>query len=114
MFRFLLPVIISFKLFAASHHPEDFLSKLKKDPRATQKIYKHFCANCHNPQPLLPLGAPQIGDESAWKKRLEPGFENLLTNTLNGKGLMPARGGCFECSDEQLEMIVKYMIKPKK
>ena len=114
MMRFFISLIISLNALAASHHPQDFLSSLKNDRQAAEKIYKHFCANCHNPKPLLPLGAPQIGDELSWKKRLEPGFNTLFTNTLNGKGLMPARGGCFECSDEQLKMIVKYMIKQKK
>ena len=63
---------------------------------------------------MLPLGAPIIGDEDAWKKRMSQGRATVLKHTQEGIGLMPARGGCFECSDEQLEMIVNYMINPQK
>jgi len=37
----------------------------------------------------------------------------LLEHTSEGFGAMPARGGCFECTDEQLELAILAML-PKK
>jgi len=107
-------MLVVLNVWGASHHPQEFLNHVKNDVNASQKIYNQFCANCHNPKPLIPLGAPEIGNTSIWQKRAKSGFANLLHSTINGKGLMPARGGCFECTDEQLEMIIKYMINYKK
>lgn len=110
-FSGLLFLILSSFTWAASHHPQEFLAALKHDPRAAEKIYQQFCANCHALHPLIPLGAPRIGDKKAWQQRLTKGQALLLQHTLNGLGLMPARGGCFECSDEQIQMVINYMIK---
>ena len=38
------------------------------------------------------------------------GMPVLLKLTIDGKGAMPARGGCFECSDEQLMDVIKYIV----
>ena len=100
--------------FAASHHPQQFLAKIHGKPDEDVQIYKKFCSNCHDKNPMLPLGAPLVGDEQTWKRIMAQGLVSVLKRTQEGVGLMPARGGCFECSDEQLEMVVKYMIKPHK
>lgn len=93
-----------------SHRPQEFIAGLKNDPKAGEKIYQQFCSNCHAQKPLIPVGAPMIGDEKAWTKRLSKGQKMLLENTLNGYGVMPARGGCFECSDEQIQMSINYIL----
>ena len=97
-------------LWSASHHPQEFLKSIEKDTHQIQKIYQQFCANCHSKKPLIPLGAPLLGDHKAWEKRLLQGEGAVLEHSLNGIGLMPARGGCFECSDEQIKLIIHYMI----
>jgi cytochrome c5 len=97
--------------WGASHHPQVFLKSLKNDEHAAEKIYQQFCANCHAKHPLIPLGAPRIGDKSQWLQRLSHGEAEVIKHSLNGVGLMPARGGCFECSDEQIKMVINYMLK---
>lgn len=111
MFKFVCCMLLVLNVFAqgASHKPQEFVASLKNDPKAGEKIYQQFCANCHAQKPFIPLGAPTIGDERAWTKRLSKGQEVLLKNTLDGYGAMPARGGCFECSDEQINMSIKYI-----
>jgi cytochrome c5 len=86
----------------------EFIQSVSHQPDEAEKIYQSFCKNCHAPKPLIPLGAPRIGYSSEWKGR-----KDLLKSTLEGKGLMPARGGCFECSDEQLKKVIDYMINFK-
>ena len=109
MFKIIVLCLAVASTWASSHHPEQFLSELKNDPHATEKIYQQFCANCHAKNPLIPVGAPIVGNEADWKPRIKKGLPCLLNSTMNGIGIMPARGGCFECSDEQLTMIINYM-----
>ena len=94
--------------FASSHHPIKWLESLKGRTDASQHIYQAYCQNCHAPKPLIPVGAPRVGVTQDWQGR-----KDLLKSTLLGKGLMPARGGCFECSDETLKDVVDYMLTYK-
>lgn len=109
--RYGLILLCSFSLWAASHHPQAFLQSIKGDPKASEKIYQQFCSNCHARHPLISVGAPRVGDKKAWDRRLKDGYAQLLSHSLEGIGLMPARGGCFECSDEEIKMVIDYMIK---
>ncbi len=99
--------------FSASHHPQEFLKSIEHDANESEKIYQHFCQNCHSEHPLIPIGAPRIGDTKAWQKRVSTGKKLILQHTLEGYHLMPARGGCFECSDAQLEAVVDWMTTKK-
>jgi len=111
MLKYVWILILSNCVWSSSHHPQQFLQDMKTDPHATQKIYQHFCANCHAVHPLIPLGAPRVGVLKDWQQRQKKGVAVMLEHTLNGYNLMPARGGCFECSDEQIKMIIDYMLK---
>jgi len=92
------------------HYPATFVKQLKGDPRAGEKIYKEFCATCHAKQPIVDVHAPLIGDKKAWDIRQKMGMPALLKLTIHGVGAMPARGGCFECSDEQLKETIRYLM----
>ena len=108
MIKLVLCLLICVASYGASHHPLAFIEKIKDTPDEAAQIYQAFCQNCHAPQPIIPLGAPKIGVNSDWIGRKE-----LLKNTLQGIGLMPARGGCFECTDEQLKKTIDYMVNYK-
>ena len=74
--------------------------------------YQSTCFACHG---TGQAHAPVVGDIIEWEIRLEKGFETLVNNTINGlNGIMPARGLCADCSDEQLENIVEYMLSESK
>jgi cytochrome c5 len=92
------------------HYPALFAEQLKGDKNAGEKIFKEFCSACHAKYPTIDVQAPRIGDVNAWKKRKKLGIETLLMITIQGVGAMPARGGCFECSDEELREAIQYMI----
>jgi cytochrome c5 len=110
IFKFLLGMCVILDGMAASHRPIDFIKSIEHDPKAGQKIYQSFCQNCHAPKPLIPVGAPRVGNAKDWEKRLTQGQKALLQHTIEGIGIMPARGGCFECSDEQLQKAIDYIL----
>ena len=99
--------------WAASHHPQDFLKRISGSPNEGALIVKHYCANCHALKPQIQLGAPRIGQSEDWNSRIKQGIDSLFTHTDEGINAMPARGGCFECSDKQLMLAIEYML-PKK
>jgi cytochrome c5 len=98
-------------LIQTFHYPATFVKQLKGDPLAGEKIFTEFCASCHGKQPLIDIAAPHIGDKIAWAGRRRLSLEILLNITIKGAGAMPARGGCFECSDEQLRETIKYILR---
>lgn len=96
--------------YAESHHPQEFLEQIKGSKNEGEQIFNHFCVNCHALKPLIPIGAPKIGIESDWQKRITQGITVLLKHTDEGFNAMPARGGCFECTNEQLVLAIVYML----
>lgn len=107
---FLFLLIISGEGYAASHHPEEFLESIRGTKNEGKEIYNHFCVNCHDINPKIPLGAPRVGVKKDWVKRLDQGVGQLFQHTSEGVNAMPPRGGCFECSDEQLRLVLCYMV----
>jgi cytochrome c5 len=92
------------------HYPTLFVNQLHGDPKAGEKIYKEYCASCHAPEPIIDVRAPAMNNPKDWQSRRQIGLDNLLTITVKGIGAMPARGGCFECSDDQLKATIAYML----
>ena len=72
--------------------------------------YSASCAACHDSGAA---GAPKLGDKGAWKKRIGQGIASMVKSVVNGKGAMPPKGGST-FSDEQIEAVVKYMVKKSK
>lgn len=98
------------QLIETYHYPSTFVKQLQGDPRAGEKIFKQFCTSCHGNPPIIDIKAPRIGDKKAWAVRRNMGMKTLMQLTTMGVGAMPARGGCFECSDAQLEKTIQYIL----
>jgi cytochrome c5 len=60
------------------------------------------------------MGSPRLHDKGAWKARIAQGIPSLTTNVINGLRAMPPRGGCGQCTDEDLKLAVKYMVEQSK
>lgn len=72
-----------------------------------QTVYQQACAVCH----AAAIGeAPIPGDVAAWSERLALGRDALLTSALNGKGIMPAKGGQSQLSNDEVAAAVDYII----
>ncbi len=99
---------------ATYHYPLSFVAQLKNDPKAGEKVYQTYCVSCHAAEPLAQVHAPRINDTVAWEKILKSSRATIQARTQNGYKTMPARGGCFECSDALLNQAVDYMIQESK
>lgn len=72
-----------------------------------QTVYLQACAVCH----ATGIGeAPIPGDISGWSERLALGRDALLASALDGKGIMPAKGGQTQLSDDEVAAAVDYII----
>lgn len=76
-----------------------------------EKIYQQACQMCHE---AGVAGAPMTGDAGAWTSRIEQGRDKLLSNALQGIGIMPAKGGQMQLSDEEVGTAVDYLIRQAK
>ena len=74
-----------------------------------EMIYNNVCAACHTSGAG---GAPKL-IAAEWEGRLEQGMDAMVANAIAGfmgeKGLMPARGGRADLSDEQVQATVEFM-----
>ena len=76
-----------------------------------KKIYDTKCFTCHN---TAVAGAPKLGDKAAWEPRIATGMDAMLATAVKGKGAMPPKGACMDCSDDDLKAAIQYMVDAAK
>ena len=69
-------------------------------------IYEAVCQACHM---AGAAGAPQLV-AAQWEGRLDQGVDTLVQHAIEGIGVMPAKGGRADLSDEQVRASVEYML----
>ena len=76
-----------------------------------EEVYNTACIACHM---TGAGGAPLLGDVDAWEARLAQGKPLLVKRAVEGYqgdlGIMPAKGGRLDLSDEEVENAVTYML----
>jgi len=74
-----------------------------------EMIYNNVCSACHS---TGAGGAPKL-TASEWDARIAQGEEVMLLHAIEGfmgeNGLMPAKGGRTDLTDEQVKVTVEYM-----
>lgn len=79
--------------------------------KSGKEVYEGSCQGCH----AVGAGnAPKFGDADAWAPRVAQGQETLYTHAiegLNNVGMMPAKGLCMSCSDDEIKAAVDYMVE---
>ncbi len=77
-----------------------------------KKVYNKVCIACHM---TGVAGAPALKDKARWTEIAAKGMKQLHHDAINGftgkTGVMPARGSCTDCSDQDLYDAVSYMLK---
>jgi cytochrome c oxidase subunit II len=71
-------------------------------------VYQSVCAMCHA---AGVAGAPKTGDKSAWAPRIATGMNALYASSLNGKNVMPPRGGNPGLSDAEVKAATDYLVQ---
>ena len=76
--------------------------------RDAASIYQTSCVACHS---TGVSESPILGNVEQWAPRISKGIDVLYTSTINGfNTVMPARGTCINCSDDELRAVVDYMV----
>ena len=106
--RKLAYILMAWMFMFNSNADEIQLAQLSEGFNAEQK-YMASCFACHM---TGAAGAPKVGAGmfAEWEPRLEKGIDAVVLNAINGINTMPAKGLCFDCTDEDLRAVVEYMI----
>lgn len=75
--------------------------------RSGEEVYKTKCFVCHASGVA---GAPKVGDAAAWAPRVATGDAAMLAVAKSGKGAMPPKGTCMDCSDAELQAAINHML----
>jgi cytochrome c5 len=80
-----------------------------KDPdlERGEVVYTSACKVCHS-QGIN--GAPVFGNNKNWAPRKVQGLDVLVEHASNGYGLMPAKGGRTELTEDDIRAAIKYML----
>ena len=71
------------------------------------EVFDKVCSTCHvNGN----MGAPKIGDQAAWSKRLQHGVLPLIRYALKTYKPSKSLGICQTCTDTDIIAAVKYMV----
>lgn len=79
----------------------------EEEPVNGQEVYAGLCFSCHD---TGLMDSPKLGDQAAWAPRVAQGKETLYQSAINGKNMMPPKGGNPALTDEQIKATVDYMI----
>jgi len=82
-----------------------------KAGRTGKQVYEAVCIACHGSGAA---GAPKFGDKVWVQKEKKEGIKELVKDAIKGEKAMPPKGGCADCTDEEIRAAVKYMIDAAK
>lgn len=100
-------LVVSGSIFADDKQAQPLLLAQLTDGFNAQQAYMQSCFACHNSGAG---GAPNPNKPEEWTARLEKGMDAVMNNVINGVNAMPAKGLCFNCTNEDLRAIVDYMV----
>ena len=90
---------------ATTVKPAVVADKLKEPGQAT---FEQYCSVCHQ-QGVA--GAPKFRNAADWKPRmLNQTVDSLTAIAIKGLNVMPPRGTCTTCTDEDIKHAVQYML----
>lgn len=96
--------------FVAPVTPPSAAAASAELPTDGKAVYELACIACHGSGLA---GAPKLGDKAAWGARLAQGRATLEKHAIEGfqgaAGVMPAKGGRMDLSDDGVKAAVEYM-----
>lgn len=100
--------------------PEESLNIKTLDTNAIQKpthkadannpgsIYDKNCKLCHASGLA---GAPKFRNKKDWQARISQGLDVMTKKAVQGFKAMPPKGNCLNCSNEDIQKTIEYMIE---
>lgn len=80
-----------------------------------EATYNKACKMCHASGAM---GAPATGKKMDWEARIAKGMDTLNSNSINGfrgfRGMMPAKGGYPNLTDDEVKAAVAFMVAASK
>lgn len=79
--------------------------------RTGKQVFDKICLQCHGADASV-AHAPKITKNDDWAPRIAKGFNVLIDHAINGyqdKGVMPAKGGAMDLTDDEVARAVAYM-----
>ncbi len=76
-------------------------------------VYNKICFACHKDGVA---GAAALSNKKRWQEMADKGMDTIVKNVtagvINGKyGTAPPKGGCMDCSDQDIYDATHYMMK---
>ena len=100
----------SARAIEASPAPAGEAAAAATAPADGKATYDMACSVCHG---AGIAGAPKVGDKAAWAARIAQGMSTLEKHALEGyqgsAGVMPAKGGRADLSDDTVKAAVEHM-----
>ena len=83
-------------------------SDVVAETRTGVTVFNQFCFSCHA---AGVAGAPRLGVKEDWAPRVALVREVMMSNIIEGMPpAMPPKGLCNQCSEEELENALDYML----
>jgi cytochrome c5 len=79
----------------------------KTTVKTGEAIFKTYCTACHK---TGVSGAPVLGNAKDWQPRIAEGIDTLVDHAIKGYKVMPPKGTCMSCSDQEIKNAVEYMV----
>lgn len=79
--------------------------------RTGKQVFDKICVQCHAADSNIAY-APKITKNAEWSARIAKGFDTLVKNAVEGfqgQGLMPAKGGAVDLTNDEVARAVAYM-----
>lgn len=81
--------------------------------RTGKQVFDKVCIQCHAADSSIAF-APKVTHNDQWASRISKGFETLVKHAIDGftgpqGGVMPAKGGAVDLTDDEVARAVAYM-----
>lgn len=80
----------------------------KTEANGPSNIYEKNCKLCHASGLA---GAPKFRNKKDWQARIAEGIEVMTKKAVQGFKAMPPKGNCLNCSQEDIQKTIEYMIE---
>ena len=109
-FIFLLIFGCRDKMSKNIYDSEKFKNLSEEDILAGEAIWMSTCFRCHM---YGSMGAASVSNKPHFDQLAQKGIDQLYNSVLNGfdgkEGVMPPKGSCYSCSNDEIKKSVYYI-----